>query len=180
MRDQRDKQRHRQREKQFPCREPDAELNPRTPGSGPEPKTDTQPLSHPGAPMTLSFSENVLCYKSFDWHFYVSTLIPIFQAHTELSEVCHSLEQPSIASILKVQNFKSHIPLTSLVSLFPLSPSLLSSDLKSDHPEEYLGKDTSLGMKNDYSMRWHLSSGRLRICLQVCVDITSGNKKKTL
>ena len=44
------RQRHRQREKQTPCREPDAELNPRTPGSGPEPKADAQPLSHPGAP----------------------------------------------------------------------------------------------------------------------------------
>ena len=37
-----------QREKQAPCGEPDAVLNPRTPGSRPEPKTDTQPLSHPG------------------------------------------------------------------------------------------------------------------------------------
>ena len=26
-------------------------LNPRTPGSRPEPKTDTQPLSHPGVPI---------------------------------------------------------------------------------------------------------------------------------
>ena len=31
-------------------REPDAGLNPRTPGSRPEPKADAQPLSHPGAP----------------------------------------------------------------------------------------------------------------------------------
>ena len=34
MRD-REKQRHRQREKQAPCREPDAGLDPRSPGSGP-------------------------------------------------------------------------------------------------------------------------------------------------
>ena len=30
--------------------EPDAELNPRTPGSRPEPKAETQLLSYPGAP----------------------------------------------------------------------------------------------------------------------------------
>ena len=36
-------------EKQAPSREPDAGLNPRTPGSPPELKADTQPLSHPGA-----------------------------------------------------------------------------------------------------------------------------------
>ena len=35
-------------EKQVPCGEPDAELDPGTPGSCPEPKADTQPLSHPG------------------------------------------------------------------------------------------------------------------------------------
>ena len=30
--------------------EPDAGLDPRIPGSQPEPKADTQPLSHPGVP----------------------------------------------------------------------------------------------------------------------------------
>ena len=44
------RQRHRQREKQTLCREPNVGLHPRTPGSRPEPKADTQPLSHPGAP----------------------------------------------------------------------------------------------------------------------------------
>ena len=33
-----ERQRHRQREKQAVCREPDAGLDPRTPGSGPGPK----------------------------------------------------------------------------------------------------------------------------------------------
>ena len=33
-----------------PSREPDAELNPKYPGSRPESKADTQPLSHPGIP----------------------------------------------------------------------------------------------------------------------------------
>ena len=43
-------QRHRQREKQAPCRDPDAGLDPRTPGSRPGPKADAQPQSHPGVP----------------------------------------------------------------------------------------------------------------------------------
>ena len=48
---QRERQRHRQREKQDPCRKPDVRLDPATPGSYPEPKTDAQPLSHPGVPI---------------------------------------------------------------------------------------------------------------------------------
>ena len=51
MRDtERKRQRHRQREKQAPCREPDVGFDLRTPGSTPEPKADAQPLSCPGAP----------------------------------------------------------------------------------------------------------------------------------
>ena len=46
---QREGQRHRQREKQVPHREPYAES--RTLGSCPEPKADTQWLSHPGVPL---------------------------------------------------------------------------------------------------------------------------------
>ena len=45
-----EREKHRQREKQAPCGEPDAQLDPRAPGSQPEPNTDTQPLSQPGAP----------------------------------------------------------------------------------------------------------------------------------
>ena len=44
-------ERHREREAEGEVgslQEPDAELNPRTPGSHPEPKADTQPLSHAG------------------------------------------------------------------------------------------------------------------------------------
>ena len=44
----RKRQRHRQREKQAPCRKPDVGLDPGTPGSHPEPKADAQPLSYPG------------------------------------------------------------------------------------------------------------------------------------
>ena len=51
MRDtERDRQRHGQREKQAPCREPNVGLNPRSPRSGPRLKADVQPLSHPGVP----------------------------------------------------------------------------------------------------------------------------------
>ena len=44
------RQRHRQREKLAPWREPDMGLDLRTPGSRPEPEADTQLQSHPGAP----------------------------------------------------------------------------------------------------------------------------------
>ena len=40
-----------QREKQAPCREPDAGLNPRTPGPHSEPKAVAQPLSHQRSPI---------------------------------------------------------------------------------------------------------------------------------
>ena len=54
MRDkERERQRHRQREKQPPCGEPNAGLDPRTPGSRPEPKTEAQPLSYPGIPVVM-------------------------------------------------------------------------------------------------------------------------------
>ena len=45
-----EKQRHRQREKEAVCGEPDAGPDPRTWESRPEPKADAQPPSHPGAP----------------------------------------------------------------------------------------------------------------------------------
>ena len=51
MRDtERMRQRHKQREKQAPCRKPDEELNPGTLGSRLELKADAQPLSYPGIP----------------------------------------------------------------------------------------------------------------------------------
>ena len=45
-------------EKQAPCREPDVGLNSGSPGSHPEMKADTQPLSHPGVPCNFSFLRN--------------------------------------------------------------------------------------------------------------------------
>ena len=53
MRDTERRQRHRQREKQSPCREPDVGLDPGALGSHPEPKADTQPLSHPGVLLNI-------------------------------------------------------------------------------------------------------------------------------
>ena len=51
----RERQRHRQRGKQAPCREPDAGLDPGTPGSHPRPKAGAKPLSHLGIPGTDFF-----------------------------------------------------------------------------------------------------------------------------
>ena len=48
----RERQRHRW-EKQIPCREPDSPAG--TPGSGPEPKADIQPLSHPSVSLVNIF-----------------------------------------------------------------------------------------------------------------------------
>ena len=67
---QREKQRHRQREKQTPCREPDAGLNP-----GPEPKADTQPLSHPGVPESLLCNVHIaseICQERHNIHYFLT------------------------------------------------------------------------------------------------------------
>ena len=52
----------RQRKKQDSCGELNMGLNPRTLGSHPEPKADTQPLSHSGAPVFV-FDEYILQRK---------------------------------------------------------------------------------------------------------------------
>ena len=49
----RERQRHRRREKQAPCWEPDVGLDPGTPGSHPGPKAGANPLSHPGIPFRV-------------------------------------------------------------------------------------------------------------------------------
>ena len=49
----RERQRHRQKEKQPPCGEPDVGLNPMTPGSLPELKVGAQSQSHPGPSKSL-------------------------------------------------------------------------------------------------------------------------------
>ena len=50
-----ERQRHRQREKQAPCREPNIGLDPETPGSRPGPKAGAKLLSHPGIPLNDGF-----------------------------------------------------------------------------------------------------------------------------
>ena len=57
---QREKPRHRQREKQAPCREPDVGLDPGSPGSLPGPKAGAQMLSHPGIPNNVNFKKKKL------------------------------------------------------------------------------------------------------------------------
>ena len=68
----RERQRHKQREKQAPCREPDVGLHPR---SHPEPKAVAQPLSHPGIPgeitvyvPTLSFAHHEECILQIQYN----------------------------------------------------------------------------------------------------------------
>ena len=53
----RERQRHKQREKQALCREPDVGLHPGTPGPHPGPKAGTKLLSHPGIPNYPIFSQ---------------------------------------------------------------------------------------------------------------------------
>ena len=48
-----ERQTHRQREKQAPCREPDVGLNPGSPGSRLGPKAGAKPLSHPEIPQDI-------------------------------------------------------------------------------------------------------------------------------
>ena len=58
----RESQRHRQREKQTPCRKPDVGLNPGTPGSGPGLKAGAKLLSHPGIPEDFFLGKVSLVY----------------------------------------------------------------------------------------------------------------------
>ena len=57
MRDREREARHEaEREKQAPCREPDVELDPGTPGSCPGLKAGAKPLRHPGIPDSFSLT----------------------------------------------------------------------------------------------------------------------------
>ena len=55
----RERERGGQREKQAPCREPDAGLHLGTPGSHPGPKAGAKPLSHPGIPKKQEFKRQI-------------------------------------------------------------------------------------------------------------------------
>ena len=74
MRDtERERQRHRRREKQAPCREPYLGLDPGSPESHPGLKAGAKPLSHPGIPHSRFFFVFViaaivtviLCFNDF-------------------------------------------------------------------------------------------------------------------
>ena len=60
-------QRPRQRAKQAPCREPDVGLDPRIPGSCPELKAGTKPLSHPGIPPKRTLFEEIVLLCDSAW-----------------------------------------------------------------------------------------------------------------
>ena len=59
-------QRHRQREKQALCKEPNMGLDPGSPGSRPGPKAGAKPLRHPGIPIIGSIISNQLCISEMD------------------------------------------------------------------------------------------------------------------
>ena len=61
MRD-RERQTHRQREKQAPCWEPEAGLDPGTPGLSPGPKAGAKPLRHPGIPQLVCLTDECALY----------------------------------------------------------------------------------------------------------------------
>ena len=71
-----ERQRHGQREKPAPCKEPNAGLDPGTLGSHPEPKADAQPLSHPGVPILVTFikvGKFSICGRSCLWQTWQTT-----------------------------------------------------------------------------------------------------------
>ena len=69
----RERQRDRQREKQAPCREPDAGFDPRTPGITPKPKADAQPLSQLGVP-TVNSANSLLKFMHIFLSLYMVSL----------------------------------------------------------------------------------------------------------
>ena len=62
---QKERQRHRHREKQAPCGELDVGLDPKTPGSHLELKADFQPLSHSGIPQQTNLNNKILSNQTF-------------------------------------------------------------------------------------------------------------------
>ena len=61
-------ERHRQREKQAPCREPDVGLDPGTPGSRPGPKAGAKPLGHPGIPIYYNLKRKGVIFGNSSNH----------------------------------------------------------------------------------------------------------------
>ena len=72
MRDTQSKAETWQREKQAPLEEPDVGLDLGTPGSRPESKADTQPLSHPSAPLSVFLTETYVIQTYFCMFFRIT------------------------------------------------------------------------------------------------------------
>ena len=73
-------ERERQRQKQAPCKEPNAGLDLRILGSRLEPKADAQPLSHPGVPVFLSLSISLSFLRSIVIEvIYIKKLMKMFK-----------------------------------------------------------------------------------------------------
>ena len=73
------------REKQAPCQEPNAGLDPQTPGSRPGPKAGAKPLSHPGIPWKLlDFKVNIIFMENMLANFHV-----LIQ-NTSIETTCYS------------------------------------------------------------------------------------------
>ena len=94
------RQRHRQREKQAPCRQPDVGLNPGTVGSCPEPKADAQPLSHPGVLRISIFNRFFIALLRFPI-FSLITSIFLFMLNTVLLAALKSFSIYSNIEVIK-------------------------------------------------------------------------------
>ena len=103
MRSHRERQRHRQREKQAPFGEPNAGLDPRTPGSRPELKVDVQPLSHPDTPgfsftnihVKVRLSPGILKPNKLDPSvslFLLRSSFPLFRHLSSLTQIKNKIE----------------------------------------------------------------------------------------
>ena len=63
-----ERQRHRQREKQAPLREPDMGLDPGTPGSCPRLKAGVKSARHSGLPQFYFYWKHIICLPiPFNW-----------------------------------------------------------------------------------------------------------------
>ena len=119
METQRKRQRHRQREKQAPCGEPNAGLDPRSPGSWPEPKADAQLLSHPGASRfrfqwyflgarhCVTFLERFcLIFVMIQWSRYIYPCFYVIKKQKVRGDKCHvDYDMANIKEILTAFRF---------------------------------------------------------------------------
>ena len=87
----RERQRHRQRKKQAPSGEQDAELCPSTQASPPKPKADAQPLSYPGAPACILYRLFWKSSKYWGSSRLYSRPLPILILSLDLFINCHSM-----------------------------------------------------------------------------------------